>query len=79
MHILFLIASLVLLFMVVRLLLRTPDVKRPTPGQLGSRRMVRCDYCGLHVPEEEAVRDGDRAYCSEDHRRLAMTPESTRE
>ncbi|MFP4160722.1 MAG: PP0621 family protein [Ectothiorhodospira sp.] len=54
-------------------------MKRPAPGQLGSRRMVRCDYCGLHVPEEEAVHDGNRAYCSADHHRLAMAPESTRE
>lgn len=33
--------------------------------------MIKCDHCGLHIPEQEAVR-GDRGqYCSEAHKHLA--------
>ncbi|MCG5515057.1 MULTISPECIES: PP0621 family protein [Ectothiorhodospira] len=80
MNILFLIAAFVLVFMVVRLLLKTPDVKRPKhPQQVSSGHMLRCEYCGLHVPENEAVKEGPRAFCSNDHRDLALAQESTRE
>lgn len=30
--------------------------------------MVRCAHCGLHVPETEAVQDGGRYFCSNEHR-----------
>lgn len=31
-------------------------------------RMVKCAYCGLHVPESQAVQRGGRSYCSPEHR-----------
>ncbi len=34
------------------------------------KQMLRCDYCGLHVPEDEALRIAGRNYCSEEHKRL---------
>jgi uncharacterized protein len=42
-----------------------PKRPRALPTQ-----MLRCDYCGLHVPEEEALRVAGRNYCSEEHKRL---------
>ncbi len=34
-----------------------------------SPRMLPCQVCGLHVPEEEVVRDSQgRVYCCEAHR-----------
>jgi len=30
--------------------------------------MVSCAACGLHVPRNEALRQGDRFYCCEEHR-----------
>jgi len=44
-----------------------PNKPVPPPAQ----RMVACALCGLHVPEAEAVRRGEAAYCCEDHRRRA--------
>ena len=41
----------------------------PTPPAAGEA-MVRCDHCGLNVPKSEALAEGSRWYCSEDHRRL---------
>jgi uncharacterized protein len=38
--------------------------------------MVACAVCGLNVPRSEAVLDGTRAYCGEEHRRQAGGGES---
>ena len=32
--------------------------------------MVRCDHCGLHIPELEAIQDRDKFFCSAEHQRL---------
>ena len=34
-------------------------------------KMVPCDHCGVHVPESEAIQDGNKLYCSEEHRKAA--------
>lgn len=42
---------------------------RQQPGQptrIGT--MVRCELCGLHVPESEAVKKNGQYYCSLQHR-----------
>ena len=44
-------------------------VKRRTRLQVG--QMVRCEYCGLFVPTDEAYHDGARTFCCEAHRRHA--------
>ena len=31
--------------------------------------MVACKQCGLYLPEQDALRDGDNFYCSDAHRR----------
>jgi uncharacterized protein len=36
-----------------------------------SEAMVRCDVCGLNLPQSEALAAGARWYCSEEHRRRA--------
>lgn len=30
--------------------------------------MVQCDKCGVHIPQQEALRSGDKFYCSEAHK-----------
>ena len=37
------------------------------PGRLDGN-MIRCDYCGLFVPRDEAIEADGRHYCSEAHR-----------
>ncbi len=39
--------------------------RRPKP-EIG--QMVRCRQCGLHVPEQEALRRGEDWFCSSEHR-----------
>ncbi len=29
--------------------------------------MVKCLHCGLHIPENEAIKQGDKVFCSLDH------------
>jgi len=36
------------------------------PARIG--KMVRCEVCGLHVPVEESVSDGEHHFCGEAHR-----------
>lgn len=29
--------------------------------------MVSCDKCGIHIPANEALKSGNKYYCSQDH------------
>ena len=46
--------------------------ERETP-RVGT--MVQCQYCGMHVPEQEAVRDGDATYCTVEHQQASKQDE----
>ena len=46
----------------------TKSMDRGSRGQVET--MVRCAHCGLNLPMQEAIREGERYYCSEEHRRL---------
>ena len=46
-------------------------VSRRPPAPPISETMVRCDHCGINVPESEAVTAGGRRFCTAEHRRLA--------
>jgi len=35
--------------------------------------MVRCDYCGLYLPLNEAIHSGEDRYCCEAHQHAART------
>ena len=39
--------------------------RRPTDKV---ENMVSCAQCGMHLPENEAIRDGERYFCSKEHR-----------
>jgi len=36
-------------------------------------RIVRCKQCDVHLPEQDAVRDGDEWFCSETHKQAWLT------
>jgi uncharacterized protein len=52
--------------LILRQLLRSS--RRQEVKRIPGNDMVRCARCGLHIPTEEAVRDGEHYYCSERHR-----------
>jgi len=43
--------------------------QRPVAHDKLPERMVACGHCGVNLPESEAVEEGGRYFCSEDHRR----------
>lgn len=70
MRFLIILAALFLLVLVVRKMLTKPaSSKRPRAVE-DVRKMVRCEHCGLHVPENEAISAGGKRYCSQEHARL---------
>lgn len=35
-----------------------------------AKAVTACDYCHVHVPQDEGVLMGSKFYCCEEHRRL---------
>lgn len=62
-------AGLVWLIVVLvkRWLVQSGNANR-SPQEPNNERMVKCAYCGLHVPESEAIRANGNSYCSPAHR-----------
>ncbi len=55
---------------VVYLVLRSLGRRAPHQGQPGrTEDMVRCAYCGVHLPKSESILTAGKYYCSDAHRR----------
>ena len=46
---------------------RLEKTKKPLTRSTQSQKMVPCEECGLHVPEQEAIKIGDNNFCSLEH------------
>lgn len=58
---------------VIYALLRASNRRsKEPPAARGPEAMTQCAQCGLHFPSAEAVREGERDYCCEDHRSLGV-------
>jgi uncharacterized protein len=69
---LLLIGGAWLLYKRVRKLFDQTFLSERKPDERLQVQMVRCAYCGLHVPEHEAVPDSEgKTYCCPEHRRLS--------
>ena len=44
-----------------------PNDKDTKENQITKNKMVKCQSCGLHVPEREAIKQGDNVFCSLEH------------
>ena len=66
---------LIIICLAIWLLIRLL-IKIRSPGQSTKSTpvatMVRCEYCGLFLPETEAVNSDKHFYCSEEHKSLAL-------
>ena len=52
---------------------RKAAAPRPAPALKQPQNMVACAHCGLHLPQADAVTDGENHYyCSAEHRSLAQ-------
>lgn len=45
------------------------DAAAPKAAAPGAVNMLRCAFCGVHVPGDEALHQEALAFCSDDHRR----------
>lgn len=69
-RILFILVLLAVSFYVVKLIRTKMDeppkkIKKDTKST--NNNMVKCLHCGLHIPEEEAIKQGDKTFCSLEH------------
>jgi uncharacterized protein len=49
-----------------------PSGGNPHAGQ--AENMVRCVYCGVHLPMSESIMSGGKYYCCEAHRKAHQAP-----
>ena len=69
------IFRLLLLFLLIWAIYQVVRIMgKSKSGSIGNNvkaeQMLQCDYCGTHVPAREAIRIGDKTYCSTRHRDL---------
>ena len=67
MRMLLIFIALAIIVMVIKRLWLQPRTGTPKRRQL-SGQMVQCKYCGMYIPETEAIRAQDQWYCSSEHR-----------
>jgi uncharacterized protein len=64
------IIILIGLWLVLQIIKRARTARQnPSPDAPPIAKMVSCNHCGVHVPESEAITDGDKRYCCEEHRK----------
>ncbi|HHA18490.1 MAG TPA: hypothetical protein ENK70_02155 [Methylophaga sp.] len=64
MRILVLIAIGLLLYVIISNFLRK---NRKLPPKSITEQMVKCEQCGLHILEQEAIQSDNHFYCSQEH------------
>jgi uncharacterized protein len=50
---------------------RRRNAAKDEPEAAPEQQMVNCSHCGLYLPTNEDIADGDKYFCSAEHRRLA--------
>ena len=51
----------------LKLRAQKPPEKKPKPKKIRNEPMVRCEFCGIHIPKSRAVEADGRIYCSKKH------------
>lgn len=77
MRLLILILAIALLAVILKALFRRPaPVKRSSSQNKIGEKMVPCTLCDLHLPTSEAFREGERFFCSPEHRQQWLASKS---
>ncbi len=56
----------------IKIKLDEPLAKLKKDEPSNNNQMVKCLHCGLHIPEEEAIKQGDKVFCSLEHARQEL-------
>jgi uncharacterized protein len=67
MRVLILIAIGLLLYIIISNLLRKARLESNKTTH--TEKMVKCAQCGLHVPQHEAIQQGENYFCSQQHQK----------
>ncbi len=74
---LLLIATLWLLYIVIRQSLNQAKARRekkqeptPKPQDKIVAATIKCEYCGVYIPKQEAIKIANEFYCSQHHAQL---------
>ncbi|MBI3562643.1 MAG: hypothetical protein HY080_13100 [Gammaproteobacteria bacterium] len=62
-----------LVYRFIRQLVHKPTSRPAPPQPPNIEQMLRCELCGLHVPQSEAIASKGHTYCCDDHRRRAQS------
>jgi len=77
--ILIITVALLVMFFNSWLKLRAQKPPSKKPKNIKDEAMVRCDYCGIHVPKSRAIEVDDHTFCSRKHqRKYAKSPNENR-
>lgn len=49
---------------------RRKEAAKDAP-EAAPEQMVTCSHCGLYLPQNEAIAEGDKFFCCAEHRRRA--------
>ncbi len=49
---------------------QTVKKQSKTEKNIESKKTLRCDHCGVYIPANEALRDGEKNYCCPEHQEL---------
>ena len=71
---------LLVIFGVIYLLLKSyrkqmRKEELPSEESMQAQDMVRCAYCGVHLPKHESLQIEDKYFCSEAHRSAQGKPD----
>jgi uncharacterized protein len=64
------IAVALIVYSIVRNYLRRRDRQVPGPAPRNNEDMVRCAYCGVHLPVSESMLSKGEYFCGNEHRML---------
>jgi len=49
---------------------RSDKNQTSTEKNIEPKKTVRCDHCGIYIPVNEALQDGEKNYCCPEHQEL---------
>ena len=72
MRMIFLLIVLALLGLVIYRMWSIRRQKQTPKPRLKTTKTLRCDYCGVHFPENEAVFHQQKTFCSMEHKQAFL-------
>jgi uncharacterized protein len=68
----------VLWFMAKNYMRKQEIRRRKEQERLPTGRIVRCTQCAVHLPEHDALREGNEWFCSREHRQVWLASNSNK-